>query len=58
MPHYLMLTKLTELGRKTVREHPERVEEVNREVERMVQGEDKSAHIRKHNPHLALDKPA
>ena len=38
MPHYLMLTKLTERGRKRVREHPERVEEVNREVERMVQG--------------------
>ena len=38
MPHYLMLTKLTERGRKTVREHPERVQEVNQEVERMVQG--------------------
>ena len=33
MPDYLMLTKLTERGRKTIREHPERVEEVNREVE-------------------------
>ena len=116
MPHYLMLTKLTERGRKTVREHPERVQEVNQEVERMVQGvkvmqqwfllgpydfatmiqapdnwsasfiamemgsrgtvetvtmpamrmddfvtfmraEDKAAHIREHNPHLALDMP-
>ena len=117
MPHYLMLTTLTERGRKTVREHPERIEEVNREVERMVQGvhvlqqwfllgpydfativqapdnwsasfiamemgsrgtvetvtmpamrmddfvtfmkaEDKAAHIREHNPHLALYTPA
>jgi len=116
MPHYLMLTKLTEEGRKTVRGHPERVQEVNEEVERMVQGvrviqqwfllgpydfatiiqapdnwsasfiamemgsrgtvetvtmpamrmedfvtfmkaEDKAAHIREHNPHLALDMP-
>ena len=116
MPHYLMLAKLTERGRKTIREHPERVEEVNREVERMVQGvhvlhqwfllgpydfatiiqapdnwnasfiamemgsrgtvetltmpamniehfvtfmkaEDKAAHIREHNPHLAMDLP-
>ena len=38
MPHYLMLTKLTESGRKTIREHPERIQEVNQEVERMVQG--------------------
>jgi len=36
MSHYLTLIKLTERGRKTVREHPERVEEINREVERMV----------------------
>lgn len=114
MPQYIMLTKLTERGRKTVRDHPERVEEVNREVERMVQGvriihqwfllgpydfatviqapdnwsasfiamemgsrgtvetvtmpamgiesfvtfmqaEDKAAHIREHNPHLAME---
>jgi uncharacterized protein with GYD domain len=33
MSHYLMLIKLAERVRKTVREHPERVEEVNREVE-------------------------
>jgi uncharacterized protein with GYD domain len=38
MPYYLMLTKLTERGRKTIREHPERIQEVNREVERMVDG--------------------
>lgn len=35
MPYYLMLTKLTERGRKTIREHPERILEVNREVESM-----------------------
>ena len=38
MPYYLMLTKLTERGRKTIREHPERVQEVNREVEGMGTG--------------------
>lgn len=52
-----MSTKLTERGRKTARKHTERVEEVNREVERMVRDEDKVAHIRDHNLHLVLDKP-
>ena len=35
MPIYIMLTNLTDEGRKTVREKPERVKEVNREVEAM-----------------------
>lgn len=35
MPYYLMLSKLTERGRKTIREHPERIQEVNQEVESM-----------------------
>ncbi len=35
MPYYLMLTKLTDRGRKTVRDHPERILEVNQEVERL-----------------------
>ena len=35
MPYYLMLTKLTDAGRKTIREHPEPVEEINREIEQM-----------------------
>jgi len=38
MPYYLMLTKLTERGRKTIRDHPERVQEVNREVENIGTG--------------------
>jgi uncharacterized protein with GYD domain len=33
-----MLTKLTERGRRTIRDHPERVQEVNREVENMATG--------------------
>jgi uncharacterized protein with GYD domain len=33
-----MLTKLTERGRKTIREHPERVQEVNREIEHIGTG--------------------
>lgn len=35
MPYYLMLTKLTEKGRKSVRDNPERIKEVNKEVEDM-----------------------
>ncbi|MBI4338178.1 MAG: GYD domain-containing protein [Chloroflexi bacterium] len=35
MAYYLMLSKLTERGRKTLRENPERVTEVNREIETM-----------------------
>ena len=35
MPVYLMLTNLTDEGRKTVKEKPERIKEVNREVEKM-----------------------
>lgn len=35
MATYVMLTNLTEEGRKTIREHPERIKEVNKEVEAM-----------------------
>ena len=35
MSIYVMLTTLTDEGRKTVKENPERIREVNREVEAM-----------------------
>lgn len=35
MPIYVMLTSLTDEGRKTVRESPARIKEVNKEVEAM-----------------------
>lgn len=35
MAIYLMFTTLTSEGRKTLRERPERIKEVNREVEKM-----------------------
>jgi len=35
MPTYVMLTKLTVWGRKTIKERPERIKEVNKEVEEM-----------------------
>lgn len=35
MPTYVMITTLTEEGRKTIKENPERIKEVNSEVERM-----------------------
>ncbi|OGO03809.1 MAG: GYD domain superfamily [Chloroflexi bacterium RBG_13_54_8] len=35
MAAYVMLTNLTDEGRKTVKENPERIKEVNREVEAM-----------------------
>ena len=35
MATYLMLTTLTDDGRQTVRDHPERIREVNKEVEAM-----------------------
>ena len=35
MPVYVMLTSLTDEGRKTVRENPDRIREVNKEVEAM-----------------------
>lgn len=35
MPIYLMLTNLTDQGRKTIYENPDRVKEVNKEVEYM-----------------------
>lgn len=35
MPIYIMISTLTDEGRKTIRKHPERIEEVNREIENM-----------------------
>ena len=35
MPIYLMLTRLTARGRETIKERPERIKEVNKEVEEM-----------------------
>ncbi|MDD5126787.1 MAG: GYD domain-containing protein [Dehalococcoidales bacterium] len=35
MPVYMMLTTLTQEGRKTIRDNPERIKEVDREVELM-----------------------
>ena len=35
MAIYLMLTKLTDEGRRTVKENPKRIKEVNKEVEEM-----------------------
>jgi len=33
MPHYILLSNLTDEGWKTVRERPERIKEVNNEIE-------------------------
>ena len=35
MPIYIMLTTLTDEGRKTIKEKPERIRQVNKEVEAM-----------------------
>lgn len=35
MPVYLMLTTITDEGRKTIKDNPERIKEVNKEVELM-----------------------
>jgi uncharacterized protein with GYD domain len=35
MPAYIMLTTLTDEGRKTIKENPARIKEVNQEVEAM-----------------------
>jgi uncharacterized protein with GYD domain len=35
MPIYIMLSKLTHEGRKTIKKHPERIEEVDVEMEKM-----------------------
>ena len=35
MPIYIMISSLTDDGRKTIKKHPERIEEVNREIENM-----------------------
>jgi len=35
MPYYMILSKLTDEGRRTIKQKPERIVEVNREVETM-----------------------
>ena len=35
MPHYVILSNLTDEGRKTIKQKPERILEVNREIEAM-----------------------
>lgn len=35
MPIYILLTSLTDEGRKTIKEKPERIKEVNKEIETM-----------------------
>jgi uncharacterized protein with GYD domain len=35
MPYYLILSNLTDEGRKTIKQKPERIQEVNKEVEKM-----------------------
>lgn len=35
MPIYIMISTLTDEGRKTIKKHPERIEEVNMEIENM-----------------------
>lgn len=35
MPHYLILSTLTDEGRKTISQKPERIMEVNKEIEKM-----------------------
>jgi uncharacterized protein with GYD domain len=35
MPIYIMLSRLTNEGRKTIKNHPERIKEVDKEIENM-----------------------
>ena len=35
MPHYVILSNLTDEGRKTIKQKPERIMEVNKEIEGM-----------------------
>lgn len=35
MPVYIMLSTLTNEGRKTIKNHPERIKEVDKEIEKM-----------------------
>ncbi len=35
MPHYVVLSRLTDEGRKTIKERPGRISEVNKELEKM-----------------------
>jgi uncharacterized protein with GYD domain len=35
MPTYIMMSRLTNEGRKTIKNHPERIKEVDKEIENM-----------------------
>jgi uncharacterized protein with GYD domain len=35
MPFYILISTLTDEGRKTIKKNPERIEEVNKEIEKM-----------------------
>ncbi len=35
MPYYVILSNLTDEGRKTIKQKPERIQEVNKEIEKM-----------------------
>jgi uncharacterized protein with GYD domain len=35
MPHYIILSNLTDEGRRTIKQRPERIMEVNKEIEAM-----------------------
>lgn len=35
MPHYVIMSNLTDEGRKTIKQKPERIQEVNKEIEKM-----------------------
>ncbi len=35
MPHYVIMSTLTDEGRKTIKQKPERIQEVNKEIEKM-----------------------
>ncbi|MBI2867384.1 MAG: GYD domain-containing protein [Chloroflexi bacterium] len=35
MPYYILISTLTEEGRKTIKERPERISEVNKEIEKL-----------------------
>jgi uncharacterized protein with GYD domain len=35
MPTYIMMSRLTNEGRKTIKNHPERIKEVDKEIEKM-----------------------
>lgn len=35
MPYYVIMSNLTDEGRKTIKQKPERIQEVNKEIEKM-----------------------